>query len=95
MLKTIIRGVNHFLEIPGNQKSRTPKPEIPLKNEKSRTLNVEVIYPSGKTDFELDYKENGMKMTLCIPRTSFYYIFSRVNCSEYSIIIDSRVRPKK
>ena len=28
-----------------NQKSRTPKPEIPLKNEKSRTLNVEVIYP--------------------------------------------------
>ena len=29
-----------------NQKSRTPKPEIPWKNEKSRMLNVEVIYPS-------------------------------------------------
>ena len=29
-----------------NQKSRTSKPEIPLKNEKSRTLNVEMIYPS-------------------------------------------------
>ena len=35
------------LEIPiRNQKSRTPVPEISLKIEKSRTLNVEVIYPS-------------------------------------------------
>ena len=32
-----------------NKKSRTPKPEIPLKNEKSRTLNVEVIFPSEPT----------------------------------------------
>ena len=32
-----------------NQKSRMPMPEIPLKNEKSRTLNVEVIYPSTFT----------------------------------------------
>ena len=31
-----------------NQKARTPKPEIPLKSEKSRTLNVEVIYPQYK-----------------------------------------------
>ena len=30
-----------------NQKYRTPEPEIPWKTEKSRTLNVEVIYPSG------------------------------------------------
>ena len=30
-----------------NQKSRTPEQEIPLKNEKSRTLDVKVIYPSG------------------------------------------------
>ena len=26
-----------------------PKPEIPMKKEKSRTLNVEVIYPSEMT----------------------------------------------
>ena len=46
------RGVNHSLEsaleIPmknQNQKSPTPKPEMPLKNEKSCTLNVKVIYP--------------------------------------------------
>ena len=31
-----------------NQKSRAPEAEILLKNEKSRTLNVGVIYPSGK-----------------------------------------------
>ena len=37
--------VNHYLGISGNQKSRTPKPEITLKNGKSRTLNVEVITP--------------------------------------------------
>ena len=42
------RGVNHSLDIPiRNQESRTSKPEILLKNEKSRTLNVEVIYPSA------------------------------------------------
>ena len=41
-------GKNHFLEMSGNQKSSTPKPEMPLKNEKSRTLNIEVISPSGK-----------------------------------------------
>ena len=29
-----------------NQKSRTPKAEILLKNKKSRTLNAGVIYPS-------------------------------------------------
>ena len=44
------RGVNHWLEISGNpckkSKSRTPEPEISLKIQKSRTLNVEVIYPS-------------------------------------------------
>ena len=49
----------------GNQKSRTPKPEMPLENEKSRTLNVEVIYPSvsltfifygeGKADREMKF----------------------------------------
>ena len=27
-------------------KSRTPKPKIPLENEKSRTLNDGLIYPS-------------------------------------------------
>ena len=47
------RGVNQLLEIFGitirNEKSRTPKPKIPLKNKKSRTLNVEVTYPSTKT----------------------------------------------
>ena len=44
------RGVNKFLEIFGipirNQNSGSPKPEISLKNRISRTLNVEVIYPS-------------------------------------------------
>ena len=43
------RGVNHSLEISGypckNQKSSTSKPEILLRIKKSRTLNVEVIYP--------------------------------------------------
>ena len=38
-----------------NQKSRTPKPEIPLKNEKSRTLNVAVIHPSPQLVPEVDY----------------------------------------
>ena len=40
------RGVNHSLEISRNQKTRTSKSDIPLKNAKSRTLNVEMIYPS-------------------------------------------------
>ena len=40
----------HSLEIYRNPykksaKSRTPKPEIPLNNEKSRKLNIEVITP--------------------------------------------------
>ena len=36
------------LEIPvRNQKSRTSKPTITLKNEKSRTQNDEVFYPSA------------------------------------------------
>ena len=32
----LCRGVNHYLEISRNQKSRTPLAEIPLKNKKSR-----------------------------------------------------------
>ena len=53
------RGVNHFLEISRNPYKKleifyTPKPEIPLKNEKSRTLNVGlVIFPSGFLIFDL------------------------------------------
>ena len=39
------------MEISENQKSRMHKPEIPFKNEKSRTLNVEVLYPSGFFSF--------------------------------------------
>ena len=40
------------MEIPiRNQKSRTPKPDIPLKNEKSRALNnVKMICPSTFRD---------------------------------------------
>ena len=30
----------------GNQKSRIPLAEVSLKNEKSRTLNMQVIFPS-------------------------------------------------
>ena len=40
-----------------NQKSRTPKPEIPLKNKKSRTLNVEMICPSTGLGRPTDSKE--------------------------------------
>ena len=65
------RGVIHCLEISGNlyKKSEisTPKPEIPLENEKSRTLNVEVIHPSeGKglvesgEDFSFSLDELGV-----------------------------------
>ena len=39
------------LDIPiRNQKSHTPSPEILLKNQKSRRLNVEMIYPRKKYD---------------------------------------------
>ena len=38
-----------------NQKSRTSKAEIPLKSEKSRTLHVQVIYPSTSDDMVVMY----------------------------------------
>ena len=49
IMRRLGRGVINSLQIPiWNQKCRTFKPEIPLKYRKSRTLIVEVIYPSDR-----------------------------------------------
>ena len=52
-----------------NQKSRTTKPEIPLKNEKSRTLNVKVIYPSLSTFSIKDTDEKWSEVRVVITST--------------------------
>ena len=41
-----------------NQKSRTPMLEIPMTNEKYRTLNVEVIYPSRQPRRDISFYSN-------------------------------------